>query len=55
MPRRPHRSLILASCAALATATGCAAGFSVGLGPRVDTEGAVGIELGAHGDFGMGV
>jgi len=36
-------------------AGGCAAGFAVGLGPRVDTAGVLGIELVARGDFGMGV
>jgi N-ethylmaleimide reductase len=43
--------------AALASSSclGCAAGFAVGVGPRVDTEGVVGIELGLRGDFGMGV
>jgi hypothetical protein len=34
---------------------GCAAGFAVGLGPRVDTDGVVAIEIGLRGDFGMGV
>jgi hypothetical protein len=48
------RPLLLAGVA-LAAGTGCAAGFSVGLGPRIDTEGRPGLEIVARGDFGMGV
>jgi len=48
------RNLFLVALAA-SWLVGCAAGFAVGLGPRVDTEGAFGIEFSARGDFGIGV
>ena len=48
------RALVLAA-AVIAVGPGCAAGFSVGLGPRIDTEGVPGFEIVARGDFGMGV
>jgi len=48
------KDLCLAALAAW-FASGCAAGFAVCAGPRVDTAGAFGIELAVRGDFGMGV
>jgi hypothetical protein len=44
-----------AAAIACALTAGCAAGLGIALGPRVDTDGAAGIELAVRGDFGMGV
>jgi hypothetical protein len=50
-----RRAALACACLAAIAPAGCAAGFAVGLGPRVDTDGVVGIEAGVRGDFGMGV
>jgi len=51
----PLKEIALIVLLVASSCVGCAAGFAVGLGPRLDTEGAFGIELVARGDFGMGV